>query len=311
MSWGLVSFLEAVIVSASLFWWRPRRPILYVTPQQSFRMTAWLFLWLWWFINSCISAAFVVTGLITFRNIKVARPYTHTNSYDENAVMAAIFLEVLILLLFFVISIILLLKNSINHEPLSGFGNGILLASSFHTAIFSLVTALVIYSAKPLMSAWQRDRNYNWSAGSTAAFDASYVLAFMLAGTFLVYAVLILVMRNVFVREEKEGKLRPNKADAATAAPATTPTNAPATATGAAPQKKRGWFGRKNKGAAAAPATDMPPAPGTPAASAGHPGGNATTAADTPAATGTAAPNGAGPETNAHQAGGAWGPNAV
>ena len=51
----------------------------------------------------------------------------------------------------------------------------------------------------------------------------------MLAGTFLVYAVLILVMRNVFVREEKEGKLRPNKADAATAAPAaTTPTNAPA-----------------------------------------------------------------------------------
>ena len=39
-----------------------------------------------------------------------ARPYTHTNSYDENAVMAAIFLEVLILLLFFVISIILLLK---------------------------------------------------------------------------------------------------------------------------------------------------------------------------------------------------------
>lgn len=61
-----------------------------------------------------------------------------------------------------------------------------------------------------------------------AAFDASYVLAFMLAGTFLVYAVLILVMRNVFVREEKEGKLRPNKADAATAAPATTPTNAPA-----------------------------------------------------------------------------------
>ena len=35
------------------------------------RMTAWLFLWLWWFINSCISAAFVVTGLITFRNIKV------------------------------------------------------------------------------------------------------------------------------------------------------------------------------------------------------------------------------------------------
>ena len=39
-----------------------------------------------------------------------ARPYTHTNTYDENAVMAALFLEVLIVLLIFVISLILLLK---------------------------------------------------------------------------------------------------------------------------------------------------------------------------------------------------------
>ena len=39
-----------------------------------------------------------------------ARPYTHTNTYDENAVLAALFLEVLIVLLFFVISLILLLK---------------------------------------------------------------------------------------------------------------------------------------------------------------------------------------------------------
>ena len=70
------------------------------------------------------------------------------------------------------------------------------------------------------------------NVAGAAAFDASYVLAFLLAGTFLVYAVLILVMRNVFVREEKEGKLRPNMADAATAAPAnntiTTTTNTPA-----------------------------------------------------------------------------------
>ena len=57
---------------------------------------------------------------------------------------------------------------------------------------------------------------------AAAAFDASYVLAFMLAGTFLVYAVLILVMRNVFVREEQEGKLAPNNTAATAPAPATT-----------------------------------------------------------------------------------------
>lgn len=63
-----------------------------------------------------------------------------------------------------------------------------------------------------------------------AAFDASYVLAFLLAGTFLVYAVLILVMRNVFVREEREGKLAPHKTAAAAPAPApaNTANNAPA-----------------------------------------------------------------------------------
>jgi hypothetical protein len=44
----------------------------------------------------------------------------------------------------------------------------------------------------------------------------------MLAGTFLVYAVLILVMRNVFVREEREGKLAPHKSEATVPAPATT-----------------------------------------------------------------------------------------
>lgn len=43
-----------------------------------------------------------------------ARPYTHTNTYDENAVLAALFLEVLIVLLFFVISLILL---SSEHTP--------------------------------------------------------------------------------------------------------------------------------------------------------------------------------------------------
>lgn len=39
-----------------------------------------------------------------------ARPYVHTNAYDVNAVLAAIFLEVVVVLLFFVISLILLLK---------------------------------------------------------------------------------------------------------------------------------------------------------------------------------------------------------
>ena len=61
-----------------------------------------------------------------------------------------------------------------------------------------------------------------------AAFDASYVLAFMLAGTFLVYAVLILVMRNVFVREEREGKLAPNKTAATAPATGTTANTTPA-----------------------------------------------------------------------------------
>ena len=39
-----------------------------------------------------------------------ARPYVHTNVYDVNAVLAAIFLEVIVVLLFLVISLILLLK---------------------------------------------------------------------------------------------------------------------------------------------------------------------------------------------------------
>ncbi|CAL5227583.1 g10581 [Coccomyxa viridis] len=278
------------------------------------RMSAWLFLWMWWILNTAITAAFVVTGLITFRNIHVARPYTHTNTYDENAVLAALFLEVLIVLLFFVISLILLLKNSINREPLSGFGNGVLLASSFHSAMFSLITALVIYSARPLMRTWQRDPNYNWSASSTAAFDASYVLAFLLAGTFLVYAVLILVMRNVFVREEREGKLAPNKTATTAPATATTANTTPAAANGAAP-RKRGWFGRKNKAATPA-ATNDPAAPGTPAATAGAPGTG--TATGTPAVgphttTGTAngAATTAAPEATGAKTGGAWGPNAV
>ena len=42
-----------------------------------------------------------------------------------------------------------------------------------------------------------------------------------MAGTYLVYSILILVLRNVFVREEAQGKLAPpsGAAPAATAAP--------------------------------------------------------------------------------------------
>ncbi len=45
-----------------------------------------------------------------------------------------------------------------------------------------------------------------------AAYIATYVLAFILVGVYLAYSVLILVMRNVFVREEKTGKVPPSPA---------------------------------------------------------------------------------------------------
>lgn len=54
-----------------------------------------------------------------------------------------------------------------------------------------------------------------------AAYYATYVIAFMLAGIYLVYAVLILVLRNVFVREEKEAKLAAAPAPVAAAPPTT------------------------------------------------------------------------------------------
>ena len=57
------------------------------------------------------------------------------------------------------------------------------------------------------------------------------MLAFLLAGTFLVYAVLILVMRNVFVREEREGKLAPHKTAATEPGPASTADTTPAVST--------------------------------------------------------------------------------
>jgi hypothetical protein len=67
-----------------------------------------------------------------------------------------------------------------------------------------------------------------------AAYYATYVLAFILAGVYLVYAVLILVMRNVFVREEKAAEAK----YAATQPPAplaAAPAAAPAAAAPAAP----------------------------------------------------------------------------
>ena len=57
-----------------------------------------------------------------------------------------------------------------------------------------------------------------------AAFDATYVLAFMMAGTYLVYSILILVLRNVFVRDERAGRLATPAADRPAAAPAATGT---------------------------------------------------------------------------------------
>jgi hypothetical protein len=45
--------------------------------------------------------------------------------------------------------------------------NGVLLASSFHTAIFSLLTALVVYSAKNLFVFWERNPNVNWNSSNT------------------------------------------------------------------------------------------------------------------------------------------------
>ncbi|CAL8462304.1 g1835 [Coccomyxa elongata] len=244
-------------------------------------MAAWLFIWIYWFIQEAISAAYIVVALISFRNVQQAKPYvTNNDTYDLNAVLSALFLGVVILILFFVVSLILLLKNAINHEPLSGYGNGILLASSFHTSIFLLLTALTVYAAKNLTGNWQRNPNLAWNASDTAAYYATYVLAFILVGVYLGYAVLILVMRNVFVREEKEGKY----AAPVTPAPAPVATTPYSQAPPAA-APKRGWFSRKPK---AEPVTEPlgASAPGTP-----HPAIPAAVPhSDKPAAPATAAP---------------------
>lgn len=230
-------------------------------------MAPWLFIWLFWFIQEAISAAYIVVALISFRNVQQAKPYvTNDDTYDLNSVLAALFLGVLILILFFVVSLILLLKNAVNHEPLSGYGNGILLASSFHTSIFLLLTALTVYAAANLTRNWQRNPNLAWNSSQTAAYYATYVLAFILVGIYLGYSILILVMRNVFVREEKEGKIAAPATPAYTAPVATTPhSQAPPAA---AP--KRGWFSRKSKAepvtnplGAAAPGTLHPATPDT------------------------------------------------
>ncbi|KAK9906867.1 hypothetical protein WJX75_009399 [Coccomyxa subellipsoidea] len=234
-------------------------------------MAAWLFIWIFWFIQE-------------------AKPYvTNEDTYDLNAVLSALFLGVLILILFFVVSLILLLKNAINREPLSGFGNGILLASSFHTSIFLLLSALTIYSAKNLTRVWQRNPNLSWNSGQTAAYYATYVLAFLLVGVYLAYSVLILVMRNVFVREEKEGKIPASPAAANPVAPAP-----------AATKPKRNWFSKKPKAQPAAEPIGAT-APGTP-----HPATPAAVPHSEPAAPASAAPAHTTPEGPPAQPKGAW-----
>ena len=56
--------------------------------------------------------------------------------------------------------------------------NGVLLASSFHSALFSLITALVIYSARPLVRAPMRRRESRIRDGHAVSLEQGFCKIF-------------------------------------------------------------------------------------------------------------------------------------
>ena len=115
-----------------------------------------------------------------------------------NAALAALALSILALALSAAWSVAVLVRTTVKKERMGGFSYGMMLASSFGLP-FLLLTVGVLLNALTVSVKPYEAANVGWGRNDSAVFTATMAFAFILAGLYLIYSLLLALFRGAFV----------------------------------------------------------------------------------------------------------------
>lgn len=166
--------------------------------------------------KKAFALAYILIAIVTTKNVdwlrKQPRPADSNSSFPPgrafNAVLAALVLSMIVLISNFVWSLVVLLKSTASGSKLAGFAHGSTLASTFHISALMILVGCVlnafsggVRSIEESTSADGTKRGVRgWGRNDSDAFNATFVLAFIVAGLHVVLWAMLLTCRSAFVK---------------------------------------------------------------------------------------------------------------
>ena len=166
-------------------------------------------------IKKAFALAYILLAIVTTRNVdwlrRQPRPVSSSDSSSFppgrafNAVLAALVLSMIVLVSNFVWSLVVLLKSTASGSKLAGFAHGSTLAATFHISALLILVGCVLNAFSGGVRSIEESADgasgvKGWGRNDSDAFNATFVLAFMLAGLHIVLWAMLLTCRSAFVK---------------------------------------------------------------------------------------------------------------
>ena len=161
--------------------------------------------WLYWFGLTVLTGTYAALSLVTFFNIYRAYDDENNSSNEElRAILAATIFGCVLVAAFAVFSFLILLGKTLMATG-AGFGYGLLLSSSLHMAVTSLLCALVMHGFEDTVKdELEKVEDIDWQGLETNTYEATWSFAYMAAGVYLVFFIWLFLAPGAFRKEERE-----------------------------------------------------------------------------------------------------------
>lgn len=171
--------------------------------------------------KQAFALVYILLAIVTTKNIDWLRKQPREPGVGPdippgrvfNAVLAALVLSMLVLVANFVWSLLVLLKSTASGHKLAGFAHGSTLSSTFHIAALLILVGCVLNAFAGGVSSIEEKKSADgaidgvkgWGRPDTDAYNATFVLAFILAGLHVVLWAMLLTCRSAFVKASAAG----------------------------------------------------------------------------------------------------------
>lgn len=179
-----------------------------------------IFVWICWSLNTLASIVYSAVSLATFHHILQATsaiPEQFTDKYalaSKYGWLASCMLGFITVVFFCVYSLFVLVRRGMSSEE-AGIGYGFMLSASLHTSLLLLLAGLNLNAAEPQVGGW------GWTQTNINVYTASYLLSYILAGSYLFIFIWLFLFKNHIGRQAQgfqELGMTPNSAPKQTAA---------------------------------------------------------------------------------------------